>query len=154
MTADDASARVELPANGSASSLGGIQVVGTIPVWALCHMGWHIAPCEVGLHPAVVDHISDRRSSNEAYLILTYLRRVVEDPHLCGPDPRDTRRILLVHFLEELRGIAVALKLVRSSSSASGTDELWVSTGYLLGHRSLTRLRRRRTFIRVDGTMY
>lgn len=130
---------------------GAVSYLGVVPSWALKVLDWPILLCEVGLHPDTIEHIGEKRGE-DAPLLLAYLHRAVQGPHLCGPDPEDGRRLLLVHLLEEHRGMAVALKLVRASCSLSGADELWVSTTYLMGRRSLTRFRRRRTFTMEDGT--
>lgn len=62
-------------------------------------------------------------------------------PHLYGPDPTDHRRIVVVRRIEDHRAVCVALKRVPAEAAASSVDEIWVSTAYPMGRRTLTRSR-------------
>jgi hypothetical protein len=87
---------------------------------------------------ATVAHIFERRSFNDATLIMEVLARRRFDPLYCGRVLTDKRVFFVMERPRRTHSkAAIALKLVRSTDSESGADEIWVRTGYIVGNSTL-----------------
>jgi hypothetical protein len=122
-----------------------IQVAGAIPDAVAHLLRIPTAVRTVLIHPEVVRHIVTQRESGagDAEFVLEHLPRAVTGPYYCGCDPRHGNRFDLVYLAPpEGRPLVVAIKLVPAAAAASGSDELWISTGHPLGFDFLERKRR------------
>ena len=126
-----------------------LQVVGAIHDRVLDQLGILTSARSVWLHPDVVKRVGRRRAGADVEFVLAHMARTILRPELVahgGPSDRRAEVIYLVSGHEpdsRERHLCVAVKLVTGPGSLSGLDELWVSTAFPLGRRSLTRLERR-----------
>jgi hypothetical protein len=91
--------------------------------------------------PETVAHIFERRSFSEAVVIMVVLARNHFDPLYCGLLLNNERLFFVVEQLPRADHRAViGLKLVGSITSLSGSDEVWVSTGYVVNDYTLRRV--------------
>lgn len=93
----------------------------------------------VMIEPATVAHIFERRSFNDATVIMEVLARRRFDPSYVGRLLVDKRLFFVVERSRIHRAV-IALKFVRSTESASRADEIWVSTGYVVSDSTLRRV--------------
>jgi hypothetical protein len=99
------------------------------------------------MHQDTVKHVVLRRTDDAAF-VLTQIAAAILRPLMAGVEFRDRTRARLVHRVEQHDCyVHLAIKLVAAVEARSGRDELWVSTAYRMGPRSLTRLRNKRTFM-------
>lgn len=118
---------------------GEVQVVGALSDHVLSQMAWPRTNPSVWLHPSTVTHIYEQRSELDGQLVLNNMAETITSPDWFGPDPSDTRRIVLVRKLEPATlSLCIAVKLVRADKSHSGYDEIWVSTGFPVRTSALT----------------
>jgi hypothetical protein len=89
---------------------------------------------------ATVAHIFERRSFNDAAILMEVLARKKFDPLYCARLLTDKRLFFMVERSPGREKAVIALKLVRSGESESGTDEIWVTTCYLVGDSTLRRV--------------
>lgn len=131
-----------------------LQVVGAVPEAVVALLGLRTAARSVWLHPDAVAHIAAQRARapGDAEFVLQHLAAAVLRPHWAALE-RDGRRVRLVHVVRAGSGyLFVALKCVTAAEAATGADEIWVSTAYRLGPRSLTRQLRAHSFIEVEAS--
>ena len=105
------------------------------------------------LHAHTIAHIVARRSvtAGEAEFVLHYLPLTIHRPDIVGIESRDARRFRFVKFLtSERRHLHVSLKLVSVGAIEARANELWVSSAFPLGRRSLTRLLRQENLHTVE----
>lgn len=125
-----------------------IQVVGALNEEWLRRVGIHTDARSVWLHPDKVAHMQERRGRTHSEFCLEHLPSVIIRPDLIGLEEADARRICLVSLIADHRQhLFVSVKLVRASEAGTLVDELWFSTAYMVGQKSLTRLRKRINFI-------
>ena len=130
-----------------------LQVVGAVHDRVLGLLGIATSARSVWLHPDVVHHVEQQREfgPGDAEFVLSHMAHTILRPHLVGVEFRDPRRADLVHLVSaEDRHLCVALKFVTAAESRSAQDEIWVSTAFPMGHRSLTRLRKRSRLVIVE----
>lgn len=120
-----------------------IQVVGALSEEVIALLGIQSPARSVWLHSSAVDHIMVRRGLTrpDANYVMEHLAATILRPHFCGPDPSDERRVSVVRNTEPGRYVCVPLKFVSAAEAHSITDEIWVSTGFPMGNRFLTRKR-------------
>ena len=125
---------------------GDVYQVGRVDARIARVLGLPAAERTVWLHPHTIAHIVARRAvtAGEAGFVLHYLPLTIHRPDIVGIETRDARRFRFVKFLtSERRHLHVSLKLVSVGSIEGRANELWVSSAFPLGRRSLTRLLRR-----------
>ena len=131
------------------------QVVGAVDETLIRRCGIQTSARSVWVHPSVIQKIVAKRGAQrgDAEFALQYLARTILTPHFFGMDPRDMRegRLDLVHLVHEIDGrpLHVALKFVRAEESATGVDEIWVSTSYPIS-RNFRRRNRYEHLVEVD----
>jgi len=116
-------------------------------------LGLPVAARAVCIHTHTIAHIVARRSiaDGDAEFVLHYLPLTIHRPDFVGIESRDSRRFRLVKSVSsERRFLHVSLKLVSISVVEGQQEELWVSSAFPLGRKSLTRLQRRESLLRVD----
>lgn len=141
------------PALAAAAEAGTALLAGALHDAVAKMLGLAASVRAVWLHASVVDHIYAQRGADrdDAEFVLAHLPAAISRPHYCGPDPRDRVRFDLVHLPDGAeRAIFVALKLVAAAKSASGADELWVSTAHPLPADFLRRKRYRESLRAVS----
>ncbi len=132
---------------------GDVYHVGRVDARIAHILGVPATARTVHLHAHTLAHIVDRRSvsAGEVEFVLHYLPVTIHRPDIVGIEPRDSRRFRLVKFVtSEHRYLHVSLKLVGVSMAEGLAEELWVSSAFPLGGRSLTRLQRREKLHAVD----
>lgn len=90
---------------------------------------------------ATVTHIFQRRSFVDATTIMRVLARRRFDPLYCGRLLTDKRLFFIVERTADHDRVVIAFKFLR------GTDEIWVSTGYLVGYSTLRAMLRAPRFV-------
>ena len=127
-----------------------IQVVGALSERIAALLGLSTGARSVWMHQDTVGHVVTRRD-RDAEFVLEHLPGAILRPQFVGIEFCDADRVRLVHRLEKHDCyVHVAIKLVVAAEAGSGIDELWVSTAYKMGARSLTRLRKKTTLWRVE----
>jgi hypothetical protein len=139
-----------------------IQVVGAVPDVVLEQLEVVTGARSVWLHPDIVQHIYAQRAAKkrqietgDAEFSLQHLPATILRPDYCGLDKRDERRrrIDLVRAVPGTgRFLFTSIKVVGSSESHAGSDEIWVCTAHPLGGSFLTQKRYRDTLQAVRWT--
>lgn len=102
----------------------------------------------VMIEHATIAHIFHRRSFADATMIVNVLARRRFDPIYCGRQLHDARLFFVVERIAKQRRRAlIALKFVRSAASESGDDEVWVTTGYIVGDSTLRQMLEANRFV-------
>ena len=118
----------------------GMQVIGAIPEYVVDNLGLETSARSVWLHEQTVASICDVRGlrPEDSEFVFEYMPAAVFRPILFGIEERGgALRISLVELIRsENRYLYIGVKLTRSRS---GTDELWVSTGYPISDETLRR---------------
>ena len=108
---------------------------------------------EVLLHGDVWMHITTRRANvaQDVGFVFDHLAAAVSRPTWVAIQTPDPLRIQLVHVVgSSERALHVALKVITPCQNSDRMDELWVSTAFPVGRRSLTRMLRTDRFRMVD----
>lgn len=129
-----------------------LQVIGALDDRVVAILGLTTQARSVWLHPDAVTHIESQRAAPaDVEFVLQHIAAAVLRPDWVGVEGRDSRRVRLVHLVRvEGRYLHVALKVVSAADAGSDRDEIWVSSAFPLGERSLTRLQRRDTLFVVS----
>jgi hypothetical protein len=136
-----------------------LQVVGAVHDRVLDQLEILTSARSVWLHPDVVHRIGGQRAfaAADAEFVLAHMARTILRPRLVGRDPRPGRaehvHLVGVHGNADGEGerqLCVTVKLVEGQRSLSGLDEVWVSSAFPMGTRSLTRLERRGRLVAVE----
>jgi len=143
---DDAEASLR-PVGGVAD----IQVIGALPDRVIELLALRTAARSVWIHQDTVHHIVTQRGGDSEF-VLEHLPQAVLRPQLAGLELSDPSRVRLVYYVDgNACYLHVSLKVVAAIESNSSHDELWVSTAYRMGTRSLTRLSNKATLWRVNS---
>ena len=143
-----------------------LQVVGAVHDRVLDQLEILTSARSVWLHPDVVHRMGRRGAgARDMEFVLAHMARTILRPRWVGRDARaadaagdagDAGRVHLVGTVEgategngSARHLCVTVKLVEGERSMSGLDEVWVSSAYPMGARSLTRLERRGRLVPV-----
>ena len=118
----------------------GMQVIGAIPEYVVANLGLETSARSVWLHEQTVASICDVRGlrPEDSEFVFEYMPAAVFRPMFFGVEQRGgALRISLVELIRgENRYLYIGVKLTRSRS---GSDELWVSTGYPISDETLRR---------------
>jgi uncharacterized protein (TIGR00290 family) len=136
-----------------------LQVVGAVHDRVLDQLEILTSARSVWLHPDVVHRIGRQRefAAADTEFVLAHMARTILRPRWVGRDHR-AARAEHVHLVGEerdtdgtpdARHLCVTVKLVEGQRSLSGLDEVWVSSAFPMGARSLTRLERRGRLVPV-----
>lgn len=132
-----------------------LQVVGAVHDRVLDQLAILTSARSVWLHPDVVHRLQRQRATGarDAEFVLAHMTRTILRPGWAGLERRPTVRARgdILHLVSaHARALCVTLKLVTGPRSLSGLDEIWVSSAFPLGLRSLTRLQRRGRLVGVE----
>src|SRR5579872_6261481 len=103
----------------------------------------------VMIEHATVTHIFERRSFQDAVVIVGVLARRTFNPLYCGRDLRNPRSFFVVESppVQSRHGVRIVLKHVDASTSASKHDEIWVSTAHIVEDSTLFQMLRGHRFV-------
>lgn len=130
-----------------------VYQVGAIDARIAVVLGLPAEAATVRLHANTIAHIVSRRSLavGDAGFVFQNLPLTIHRPDLVGAEARDSRRFRFVKFVAtKQRHLHVSLKLVSVNTIDGHAGELWVSSAFPLGRKSLTRLRRREKLHTVE----
>ena len=129
------------------------SVIGILDSRVASLLGITLMTREVLLHNDVREHITVRRAlvPEDVEFVFDHLAATVSQPTWVATQAPDPLRIQLVHVVGDTeRALHVAVKVIRPVYTGIHTDELWVSTAFPVGRRSLTRMLRTDRFLRVN----
>jgi hypothetical protein len=103
----------------------------------------------VMIDQGTVSHIFERRSFDDAAMIIGFLARRAFNPVYCGRHLAYPRSFFVMELPFEGAGdwVGIILKHVSAATSASGRDEIWVVTARLVGNSTLKQMLKSNMFV-------